>query len=191
MSGSETYEQGSQSATERLLEQSWETRERRASQRELIVEAAAAALFVAAAVTLLFVGGKLSALRPEVVVLLIGVYALAGQVEFPVGAGYVVPTQVVLVPMLVMMPPSVVPIAVALGLVSSTTVDWLRGRVPSRRILSSVPDAWHAAGAAVVLVAAGSPHMGFSDLPLLGVAFAAGCLTDLVSSIGRMRLAGV
>jgi diguanylate cyclase (GGDEF)-like protein len=186
---SDAFTDDQQSATERLLEESWETRERRASQRELFVEAVAAALFIAAAALLLAFGG-LDRLHPERAFLLIGVYALAGQVEFPVGAGYVVPTQVVLVPMLVLLPPGLVPIGVALGLMISTTADYLRGRVPSRRILSSIGDAWHAAGAAAVLVVAGSPRIGMDQLPLLGAAFAAGCVTDLVSSHARVRLAG-
>jgi diguanylate cyclase (GGDEF)-like protein len=184
------YTEEAQSATERLLEESWEARERRASQRELIVEMAAAAAFVAAAAVLVVLGG-VSGFQPEVAILLVGVYALAGQVEFPVGAGYVVPTQLVLVPMLVILPAAVVPIAVALGLVISTASDYLRGRVPSRRVLSAVPDAWHATGAALVLVLAGSPRIGFSELPLLAAAFTAGCVTDLIASLSRMRLAGV
>src|SRR5437868_6543868 len=59
----EVYEDESQSATERLLEQSWEGRERRASERELIVDATAAALFVVTAMALVLSGG-LTTLRP-------------------------------------------------------------------------------------------------------------------------------
>ena len=58
-------------------------------------------------------------------------------------------------------------------------------------MLSAVPDAWHAIGPAVVLVLAGSPKIGFAELPLLAAAFAAGCLLDLASSLVRTRLAGV
>ena len=123
--------------------------------------------------------------------LLIVVYAVVGRIEFPVGAGYVVPTQLILVPMLLMLPPSVVPVAVAIGLVSGNAAECALGRVPPRRILSAVPDAWHAVGPAVVLLVAGSPRIGFGELPLLAVAFAAGCIVDLAGSMVRMRLAGV
>ena len=191
MSTLESYVDESQSATERLLEGSWEGRERRASERELIVEGAAAALFVAAAGALPALSGGLAGLRPQVAALLIAVYALAGRIEFPVGAGYVVPTQLILVPMLLMLPPATVPVAVVIGLVSGNVVDWALGRVPPRRILSAVPDAWHAMGPAVVLLLAGSPRVGFGELPLLAGAFAAGCIVDLASSLVRMRLAGV
>ncbi|MGZ4171158.1 MAG: hypothetical protein ACXVRN_07330, partial [Solirubrobacteraceae bacterium] len=190
MSILEPYADESQSATERLLETSWEGRERRASERELVVEASAAALFLIAAVVQILTGG-VAGLRPEVAALLIAVYAVVGRIEFPVGAGYVVPTQLILVPMLLMLPPAVVPAAVAVGLVSGNAVECALGRVPPRRILSAVPDAWHAIGPAAVLLVAGSPRIGFAQLPLLGVAFAAGCIVDLTGSMVRMRLAGV
>ena len=190
MSILEPYADESQSATERLLETSWEARERRASQRELVVEASAAALFVVAAVIQILTGG-VAGLRPEVAALLIGVYAVVGRIEFPVGTGYVVPTQLILVPMLLMLPPSVVPAAVAIGLVSGNVVECVLGRVPPRRILSAVPDAWHAVGPAAVLLVVGSPRIGFDQLPLLAVAFAGGCVVDLTGSMVRMRLAGV
>jgi diguanylate cyclase (GGDEF)-like protein len=119
------------------------------------------------------------------------VYAVVGRIEFPVGAGHVVPTQLILVPMLLLLPPAVVPVAVSLGLVGGSAVECAVGRVPPRRILSAVPDAWHAIGAALVLLAAGSPRIGFGQLPLLAGAFAAGCMVDLAGSMVRMRLAGV
>ncbi len=186
-----------ESATEQLLERSWERRERRASQRELLVDAVAAALFVAVAGALLLTAGVTHPHAGEVgpftatAVLLIAVYALVGRIEFPVGAGYVVPTQLILVPMLLVLPPAAVPLAVGAGMVLGNTVDWAFGRVPPRRVLSAVPDAWHAVGPAAVLLLAGSPLIGFEQLPLLAVAIAAGCLLDLTCSLARMRLAGV
>jgi len=191
MSVAEHYETEAQSATERLLETSWEGRERRASQRELRVEIAAGALFVLAAAAMVAAASGIGTVRPQVAILLVGVYALVARIEFPVGAGYVVPTQLILVPMLLMLPPQAVPLAVVLGLVSAASIDWALGRVPARRVLSSVPDAWHSLGPAAVLLIAGSPRIGLGDLPLLAAAFAAGCVVDLASSMVRMRLAGV
>jgi diguanylate cyclase (GGDEF)-like protein len=190
MSVLEPYADESQSATERLLETSWEARERRASERELVVEASAAALFLLAASVLVLTRG-VTGVRVPVAALLIGVYAVVGRIEFPVGTGHVVPTQLILVPMLLMLPPAIVPVAVAIGLVSGTAAECALGRVPPRRILSAVPDAWHAVGPAVVLLVAGSPRIGFDQLPLLAAAFAAGCVVDLAGSMVRMRLAGV
>jgi diguanylate cyclase (GGDEF)-like protein len=191
MSAAEHYGTETQSATERLLEASWEGRERRASERELTVEIAGGVLFALTVGALLLAAGGVGAVRPPVAILLVGVYALVARIEFPVGAGYVVPTQLILVPMLLMLPPQTVPLAVVLGLVSASTIDWALGRVPARRVLSSVPDAWHSLGPVAVLLIAGSPRIGLSELPLLAGAFAAGCVVDLASSMVRMRLAGV
>jgi diguanylate cyclase (GGDEF)-like protein len=185
----ERYGDGPQSATERLLEGSWERRERRASERELSVEAGAAVLFALACGGLLSAGGSVG-LRHGVAVLLIAVYAVVARIEFPVGTGYVVPSQLILIPMLVLLPPAVVPLAVAVGLLGGSLVDCALGRLPSRRIISAVPDAWHAVGPAAVLVIAGSPAIGYAQIPLLAVAFAAGCIVDLVTSLARMRLTG-
>jgi diguanylate cyclase (GGDEF)-like protein len=190
----ESYVEVADSATERLLESSWEGRARRASERELLVDWVAAALFVAVAAAMLFAWGAVHARGGALAgtaALLIGVYALVARIEFPVGAGYVVPTQLVLVPMLLVLPPAAVPAAVGFGMALGNAADWMFGRVPPRRVLSAVPDAWHAVGPAVVLLLAGSPTIGFGQLPLLAVALAVGCLVDLACSLVRMRLAGV
>ena len=191
------HEDLTQSATERLLEGSWERRARRASERELLVDAVAAALFVAAAGALVLAAGAFHPHAGEVgfltgtSALLIAVYALVARIEFPVGAGYVVPTHLILVPMLLVLPPAAVPAAVGVGLALGNAVYWVFGRVPPRRVLSAIPDAWHAVGPALILLIAGSPTIGFDQLPLLAAALAAGCLLDLTCSLVRMRLAGV
>jgi diguanylate cyclase (GGDEF)-like protein len=180
------------SASDRLLEDSWEARARaRASRRELLVDAAACALFVVAAAALLVVAGGGRSFEPSVAALLVALYVFVARVEFPVGAGHVLPTQLVLVPMLVVLPPAAVPGLVASGLVIATAIDCARGRIPARRLISAVPDAWHALGAALVLVAAVPPAVGFHALPLMAGAFTACCLVDLTTSLVRMRLTGV
>jgi diguanylate cyclase (GGDEF)-like protein len=192
MTDGQTTTSENQSAAERLLEDSWEARARaRASRRELIVEAAAGALFLAAWAGLLVAQDSARPLQPAAVGLLVALYVLVARVEFPVGTGHVLPTQLVLVPMLVLLPPAVVPGVVAIGLIAATAIDWALRRVPARRLVSAVPDAWHALGAAVVLVAAGSPAIDFHAAPLMLGAFAACCVVDFVSSLLRMRLAGI
>src|SRR4051812_49203348 len=179
-----------QSAAERLLEDSWEARRRRrASQRELFVQTAAGALFVAAALTLMLLTRP--TVNPGAAALLIALYAIVVRIEFPVGAGHAVPTQLVLVPMLVVLAPALVPFAVALGLLAAAALDWRLGRVGARRLVSAIPDAWHALGPALVLIAAGSTHVGLAQLPLLGAAFLACCAADFASSLLRMSLMGI
>jgi diguanylate cyclase (GGDEF)-like protein len=180
------------SATEQLLEDSWESRERtRASRREFIVEATAAALFGVAAVGFVAVAGVPGNWHPALAALLVVAYVIVARVEFPVGAGYVVPTQLTLFPMLVLLPPAVVPLAVACALVASTTFDWARGRAAPRRILASVPDAWHALGPATVIALAAPEHVGVAEFPVMAAAFGASCVVDLAVSLARGWLAGL
>ena len=182
---------GPDTVVDRLLDESWEARDRRGSQRELTAEAAAAILFVGVAAALFILSGAAGAVSPGTACLLIGSYAVVARVEFPVGAGHVIPTQLVLVPMLVIMPPGAVPAAVAVGLVLSGLPEWARGTAGGRRVLSAIPDAWHAVGPAAVLLAAGSPSIGYRQIPLMIAALAASCLVDLASSLTRLRLAGI
>jgi diguanylate cyclase (GGDEF)-like protein len=112
-------------------------------------------------------------------------YALASRmVKFPIGAGYVVPSYLVLVPMLLLLPPGTVPLLTAAGLVLGTLGHVAAKRATFERVLFAVPDAWHALGPAVVLVAA-HPHRGVEQALVYVLAFAAGCVIDLISAMVR------
>jgi diguanylate cyclase (GGDEF)-like protein len=170
---------------ERLLEESWGARAQRASRRELLTELAAAVLFVVAAGALLALPGATAGFAVGTAALLTALYAVVARVEFEVGAGHVVPTQLVLVPMLVLLPPATVPPLAAAALVANALWDAARGRGRLERALYSVPDAWHTIGCAAVLAAAGAPEPVLDDLPILAAAFAAGGVVDLASATVR------
>jgi diguanylate cyclase (GGDEF)-like protein/putative nucleotidyltransferase with HDIG domain len=175
----------SETAADRLLEESWDGRTRRLPRRELITEIVFALAFAACAGALLLLPGATTGFDPTTAVVLIGLYAVLAGVEFPVGAGNVLPTQLVLIPMLVLAPPAVVPVLVVAGLFLTRLSDRIRGRGSLDRLLFSIPDAWHAVGPALVLLAAGSPQLGFSELPLLAAAFVACCVFDAGCAILR------
>ena len=175
----------SEAAAERLLEDSWHTRSRRLPRRELISELVAAILFVAVASALALVPDAMAGVRPGVAVLLVAVYVVLARIEFPVGGGNVVPTHLALFPMLVLMPPAAVPPMVAAGLLLAKLWDWARGHGPLDRAFFSIPDAWHAVGPALVLVAVGAPRLDPADLPLLAAAFASCCAFDAGSAMLR------
>src|SRR5271165_3945008 len=90
---------------ERLLEDSWETRSRRVSRRELLVETLASVLFLCCAVPLALTALASHSADPLMIAVLVGAYALVSWIRFPIGAGYVVPSYIVLVPMLLLLPP--------------------------------------------------------------------------------------
>jgi diguanylate cyclase (GGDEF)-like protein/putative nucleotidyltransferase with HDIG domain len=175
----------SEAARDRLLEDSWRTRTRRLPRREILSELVAAVLFLAVAGGLLLAPGATSGFDPVVAAVLVGIYVILASIEFPVGAGNVVPTQLVLIPMLVLLPPGTVPLLVATGLLLAKLCDWLRRRGPVEHLLFSIPDGWHAVGPAGVLLLAGAPQLELGDLPLLAAAFACCCLFDAGSATMR------
>src|SRR5438094_467377 len=96
---------------DRLMEDSWQARSRRVGWRELIVETAAAALFLACAIPLASKAISTQPVDIPLAVMLVGLYAVASSmIRFPIGAGYVVPSYLVLVPMLLLLPPGLVPL---------------------------------------------------------------------------------
>ena len=171
---------------ERLLEDSWETRKQRASRREVLVEAVAAALFLSVATPLAAPDLAGHGLNVVLAGMLVALYALvAGSVRFPIGAGYVVPTYVMLVPMLLLLPPATVPLFVAAGLVLASLVRLAARRVSVDHVLFSIPNAWHALGPAVVLILFGLHHGAPELAAIYLLAFLAGCVVDLVTSTIR------
>jgi diguanylate cyclase (GGDEF)-like protein len=169
---------------QRLLEDSWSSRAQRANRRELTAEAAAAGLFFAAAGPL--AATALGGTDLGLAVLLTALYALiAGSLRFPLGAGYVVPSYVVLAPMLLLLPPATVPLFIAIALLLASTVRWAARRGPVEQILFSVPNAWHALGPALVLTLARPGHGGLGEIGVYVVAFVAGCVIDLGTSALR------
>src|SRR5438128_12300047 len=153
----------SASAVERLLEESWTMRSNRAAPRELMVEALAAALFLGCAVPLALAADEAHSLNLALAGVLVVLYALASRIiKFPIGAGYVVPSYLVLVPMLLLLPPGIVPLMTAAGLMLGTLGQVAARRVGIERVLFSIPDAWHALGPAVVLLFAQPVHGGLA-----------------------------
>jgi hypothetical protein len=134
---------------ERLLEESWDSRSRRTSRRELLVEGTAAALFLAIAVPAAVYALHHSHVDLPLAALLVTLYAIVSRtVKFPIGAGYFVPSYLVLVPMLLLLPPLAVPLLAAAGLMLGTAGRMLARRASAQELPFSIPDAWHAFGPA-------------------------------------------
>jgi diguanylate cyclase (GGDEF)-like protein len=170
---------------ERLLEESWDSRSRSLDTRELTVEAIASALFLCVAGPLAIAAVASRPIEPLLACALVLLYAIASRlIMFPIGAGYLVPSYLVLVPMLLLLPPGLVPLLSATGLLLGTLVQVVAGRAEPKKTLASIPDAWHAVGPAAVLVLSGHVS-GARAVPVYIAAFTAGCMLDLVSATVR------
>ena len=151
--------------------------------RELRVELIAGLLFVVA-------GGTLFALAPvdlnvPLALALVGAYALASHIRFEVGAGFTVPTQLVVVPMFLLLPPAAVPLLVVAGNLLSELPDYIRGQRHPQRAVVALGNAWFAVGPALVLVLAGSPAGSLDRWPLYVVALLAQFVFDFAATIAR------
>src|SRR3954454_6856987 len=113
--------------TERRLSDAIARSLRAPVRREVVGHGGAAVLFLGVAL-LLAVGAPASReLSIPLAAAFVVALALAGRVEFSAGSGYTVPTQVVAVPMLLLLPTPVVPLLTGLALVLSALIDVARG----------------------------------------------------------------
>ena len=120
---------------------------------------------------------------------LVGAYAVASRVEFEVGGGAAVPTQLVLVPMLFVLPPAVVPLLVALGFVLSALPDYVRRTVHPGRAFVLLASSWHALGPALVFVLAGVGAPRLEDWWVYVLALGAQFALDAAATATRERIA--
>lgn len=141
-----------------------ESRERVRSRllgRERSVTVALAGGFGLAALACAVLIPSESSPSPALVALLIAMYAVVSQVEFEIGPGSAVPTVLLLVPMLFVLPPGSVPLCVAAGLVVGGVIERLRSRRHGQRLAVLLSSAWHSVGPALVigLFASGPPRL--------------------------------
>ena len=91
--------------------------------RERRVEFAAAGLFLAVAVAMALALSSPRHLEPVTLAILLVAYVVASRAKFDISDGYAVPTELVLVPMLFLLPTPVVPLVVAASWVLARLID--------------------------------------------------------------------
>jgi putative nucleotidyltransferase with HDIG domain len=170
---------------QRLLEAANARRGERLLAREQIADGLFMGAFLAAAVGLAWSVAADRTLSPGLALALVAAYALVAAAEFPSGAGRAIPTQIVFVPMLLLLPTPTVPLLVALALILTSSVQAARGQVNQDRVLLSVADAWSSIAPAVVLIVAGAQTPDWSDWPIYVAAMAAQILFDTAVSSAR------
>jgi putative nucleotidyltransferase with HDIG domain len=169
---------------ERLMAARHERQGRHAAFREALVETLFAIAFLATAVVLPV---AFDAPVPDaaVAVALIVAWAFVSRVEFDVGAGFTIPTQILFVPALFVVDPAWAPGIVACGLVLARLKDVVRDRNPVRQLLVAVGNAWYAVGPALVLSIGGVDGPSWDQWPLYVVALASQFVGDTVAGAAR------
>jgi putative nucleotidyltransferase with HDIG domain len=156
-------------STERRLGDGVARRRRRLAGREAVGTALLVAGFPLPAFALaLFVHAD----RPfswPLAALFVAAYAVVARIEFQSGSGYAVPSQLIFVPMLLLLPTPLVPVLVAQALSGRTTLS----RVPV-----GIIDAWFSLAPAATLCALGAQLPGWGHWAAYAAALAAQLAAD-------------
>ena len=153
---------------------------------------------IAVGLGLAFLAGALAAqlllpaVRPlSLSALVVGVacYAIVSQVEFEVGHGFVHPSQLVLVPMLFVLPPRTVPLLVALAYLLGHVPALVRRRLSPTHVPLMLANAAHALWPAILLSLAAGEQPGWADAPVYLAALAAQFAGEFVVSAVWSRAA--
>ena len=175
-------------ATERRIGESLERRRRKLDRRELLGTLLFACGFLAAAVALAVLAEPARHLSIPLAVAFVAAYVVADRIEFSTGAGYAVPSQLVFVPMLLLLPTPLVPLLVGAAIVASALSDAVRGGAAPGRSVLAVTDAWFALGPAVVLVAFGAQLPEWGHWPAYAGAMVAQLVVNDAVFAARARL---
>jgi HD-GYP domain-containing protein (c-di-GMP phosphodiesterase class II) len=160
----------------------------RAHGRERTVEAGAAIAFLAVALAMaLFLPSPRSLQLPTLAVLVVA-YMATCRAKFDIADGYTVPTELVLVPMLFLLPTTVVPLVVSLSWALGRLIDYATGQTSIHRAFHVFGDCWHAVGPALVLVVAGAQVFAWDDWPIYLVALGGQVAFDFAATAVRAHL---
>jgi len=174
--------------SEQLVGEARARRRRAMPAREAIVRGVSAAAFIAVAGALAFVLPSERDADPLLILGLVAGYALVSRVRFEFGEAYVVPEQLLFIPMLALAPLPLVPLMVAAGAVLGVIPDFARGMWHWDRTVTTVGDCWFSIGPVLVLevLAPGVATFGLAGMYML--AYAAQVGGDLGWGLIRNRL---
>jgi HD-GYP domain-containing protein (c-di-GMP phosphodiesterase class II) len=146
-----------------------------------------AAGFLATAATLPVVLHSSRSPSALIVVALIASYAAASHARFEVGTGLFLPTGLIFVPMLFLLPLGFVPLAICAGLLLGASTDLLRRGLPLERILIQPLNSWYSIGPVAVLAIAGERSPRLSDWPVYVGALLAQFVVDYAIQAPHQR----
>jgi HD-GYP domain-containing protein (c-di-GMP phosphodiesterase class II) len=174
---------------QRVIEERRARRLQRLARRELVAFGVFAAGFIAAATALAVLVPSDRHPSLPAALLLVAAFAAAFRLDFEIGSGSAVPTELILVPMLFVLPVGLVPFAVAAGVLLGSLDEHVRGSLSLARVPMRLVFAWYAVGPALVLGIAGERGPQLSDWPLYLLALLSQFVLDTACAAGREWLA--
>jgi len=174
---------------DQMVEYARERANRPLAGRELLSESLVGGAFLAAAVAMaLFMDAQTSFSVTALLAVLIA-YTLAYHVDFEVGDGYAVPTELIFVAALFVLPATLVPLVVALAFALTRLGEAAVGKAHPSRALHAFADSWYAVGPALVLVIADAETPQWKYWPVFVAALAAQFVVDAAWGTIRSWLA--
>ena len=153
--------------------------------RERAVVAVFAALYcVGAVLILLFLPSERDVSPLLIAGLLLG-HAAVSQVRFEFGMGFVVPEQLVVIPMLLLCPLPYVPVLIAAAGALGLVPDFIRGSWSKDRWLKPIADSWSYLAPVLILAAFAPGPPELSSAPVYALAIAAQLATDFAQAVIR------
>jgi HD-GYP domain-containing protein (c-di-GMP phosphodiesterase class II) len=153
-----------------------------------MAEAAVAGAFLATALAMALLMPSPRSLQGPTLSILIGAYVMSSRAKFDIADGYTVPTELILVPMLFLLPTPVVPLVVSFSYLLGRLFDYATGRTSVHRAFHAFGDCWHAVGPALVLVIAGAQVFSWGRWPIYLLALLAQFAFDFGAAAVRERL---
>ena len=160
----------------------------RAAGRERLSEAGAAVGFIVVALAMALLLPSPRSLDLPTLAVLVVAYVATCRAKFDIADGYTVPTELVLVPMLFLLPTPVVPLVVSLSWALGRLLDYASGETSIHRAFHVFGDCWHAVGPALVLVLAGAQVFSWDDWPIYVLALLGQFAFDFTATAIRAHL---
>jgi HD-GYP domain-containing protein (c-di-GMP phosphodiesterase class II) len=152
--------------------------------RDRLITGVSGAAFLVTAVLLAVLADTSRSVSFGAAAVLIVCYALASRVEFEIGTGSAIPTQLIFVPMMFLFPAKILPLAVALGLIVGLVPDIRLRRFRPDRAFVQLASSWHALGPALVMLLGHEPKpsLELETCALLAAAIGAQFAFDLAGA---------
>ena len=170
---------------EQLVGEARARRARSMDARERAVVAVFAALYCVGAVLIALLVPSERDVSPLLIAGLLLGHAAVSQVRFEFGMGFVVPEQLVVIPMLLLCPLPYVPVLIAAAGALGLVPDFIRGSWAKDRWLKPIADSWSYLAPVLILAAfaPGTPEL--SSAPVYALAIAAQLGTDFAQTVIR------